>query len=85
MAAIVLVGDVDAFGAALEAENLGPIEVIRDPDPTQVAAGDAGDQAGPVDAGEGGPTEGAEDPDLPGSDEPSDPGTDDPDEAAPVG
>ena len=84
-AAIVLVGDHDTFAAALEAENLGPIEVIRDPDPTQVAAGDAADQAGPVDAGEGGPTEGAEDPDLPGSDEPSDPGTDDPDEAAPLG
>jgi zinc protease len=81
-AAIVLVGDHDTFAAALEAENLGPIEVIRDPEPVQVAAGDAEDQAGPVDAGEGGPTEGAEDPSLPGSDEPSDPGTDDPDEAS---
>jgi zinc protease len=82
-AAIVLVGDHDTFGSALEAEQLGPIEVIRDPDPTQVAAGDADEAAGPVDAGEGGPTEGAEEPDLRGTDEPSDPGTGDADEAVP--
>ncbi len=81
-AAIVLVGDHDTFAAALEAERLGPIEVIRDPDPTQVAPGDADELVGPVDAGEGGPTEGAEDPDLPGTDEPSDPGTDDRDDVA---
>jgi predicted Zn-dependent peptidase len=76
-AAIVLVGDHEQFGEALEAEDLGPIELIRDPEPTQAAAGDAEDQAGPVDSGEGGPAEGAEDPNLPGTDEPSDPGTDD--------
>jgi predicted Zn-dependent peptidase len=76
-AAIVLVGDHDQFGGALEAEDLGPIEVVRDPEPTQAAAGDATDEAGPVDAGEGGPAEGAEDPDLPGSDEPAEPGTND--------
>jgi predicted Zn-dependent peptidase len=76
-AAIVLVGDHDQFGGALEAEDLGPIEVVRDPEPTQAAAGDATDEAGPVDAGEGGPAEGAEDPDLPGSDAPAEPGTND--------
>jgi zinc protease len=75
-AAIVLVGDHDTFGTELEAQGLGPIEVVRDPEPVQVAAGDAGELAGPVDSGEGGPAEGAEDPDLPGSDEPADPGTD---------
>ena len=76
-AAIVLVGDEDAFGAELEAQGLGPIEVVRDAEPVQVAAGDPGELAGPVDSGKGGPAEGAEDPDLPGSDEPADPGTDD--------
>ncbi len=75
--AIVLVGDHDQFGTELEALALGPIEVLRDPDPVQAAGGDADELAGPVDAGEGGPAEGAEDPDLPGTDEPADPGTDD--------
>ena len=75
-AAIVLVGDHDAFGAALEGEALGPIDVTRDPEPVAAAAGEA-DEVGPVDSSEGGPAEGAEDPDLPGSDEPADPGTDD--------
>ena len=71
-AAIVLVGDHDQFGAALEAEALGPIELIVDPEPTATAAAGApGEEAGPVDAGEGGPAEGAEDPDLPGSDQPA--------------
>ena len=74
-AAIVLVGDHTLFGTELEAQGLGPIEVIRDPEPAPAAAGDALDLAGPVDAGEGGPAEGAEKPDLPGSDEPADPGT----------
>jgi zinc protease len=84
-AAIVLVGDHDTFASALEAENLGPVEVIRDPDPTQVASGDPAELAGPVDAGEAGPTEGAEEPDLPGSDEPSDPGSGAPDEGSSEG
>ena len=75
--AIVLVGDADAILPGLEGAGLGPIEVIRDPEPVQAAAGDADELAGPVDSGEGGPAEGAEDPDLPGSDEPADPGTDD--------
>jgi predicted Zn-dependent peptidase len=32
-AAIVLVGDVEAFGKDLEAAGLGPIEIERDPAP----------------------------------------------------
>ncbi len=36
-AAIVLVGDHDQFGAALEAAGVGPIEVIRDADPVAPA------------------------------------------------
>ncbi|HEX5826046.1 MAG TPA: insulinase family protein [Candidatus Limnocylindrales bacterium] len=75
-AAIVLVGDHDTFAEALEAERLGPIEVIRDAQPAQGPQADPAEQAGPVDAGEGGPAEGAEDPDLPGTDEPGDPGAD---------
>jgi len=76
-AAIVLVGDHDQFGTELEALALGPVEVIRDPEPVQVAAGDADELAGPVDSGQGGPAEGAEEPELPGTDEPTDPGTGD--------
>jgi len=69
--AVVLVGDHDQFGAALEAENLGPIDITRDPEPTQVAAAvEVDESTAPVDAGEAGPTEGAEDPDLPGTDDP---------------
>jgi predicted Zn-dependent peptidase len=37
-AAIVLVGDVDAFGSALEAANLGPIVIERDEAPAEPAA-----------------------------------------------
>jgi zinc protease len=74
-AAVVLVGDIDQFGEALEGEHLGPLDVVHDTDPTAAAPiGDPAAEAGPVDGGEGGPTEGAEDPDLPGSDEPADPG-----------
>ncbi|HEY3336614.1 MAG TPA: pitrilysin family protein [Candidatus Limnocylindrales bacterium] len=83
--AIILVGDHDAFAGALEAEHLGPIEVIRDPEPVQVAPGAADEQAGPVDAVDGGPTEGAEDPDLPGTEDPSDPGSDAADDVAGIG
>ncbi|HKF85552.1 MAG TPA: hypothetical protein VKB30_07180, partial [Candidatus Limnocylindrales bacterium] len=78
--AIVLVGDHEQFGDELEAQGLGPIEIVRDPEPMQVAAGDAADEILPVDAGEGGPAEGAEEPELPGGDDPADPGTaDEPD------
>jgi hypothetical protein len=74
-AAIVLVGDVDAFGADLEAAGLGRLVIDRD-DVTaaaqQAPAVDAAAAAGPADEGdEAGPTAGAEEPSLPGSDEPS--------------
>ncbi len=84
-AAIVLVGDHDQFGGALAEAAFGPVDVVRDPDPTAaVAIGEPGEEAGPVDAGDAGPTEGAEEPGLPGSDEPADPG-DEADDAAPRG
>ncbi len=68
-AAIVLVGDVDAFGAELETVGLGPIVIERDelvepalpPESEAIAPG-------PVDQeDEEGPTAGAEEPELPGS------------------
>jgi zinc protease len=73
-AAIVLVGDVDAFGSDLEAAGLGRLVIDRDepagaqmaPEPEVAAA------VGPTDEGdETGPTAGAEDPNMPGSDEPA--------------
>jgi zinc protease len=79
--AIVLVGDVDAFGPALEAEGLGRL-IIESDDvgaaaPTvgataAMAEGDPREADDAVDEGpETGPTAGAEEPDLPGSgDEP---------------
>ena len=69
-AAIVLVGDVDAFGEALEAANLGQLVIDRDEGP--VAAGPLEPEAAmaPVDDEDAtGPTVGAEEPDLPGLDE----------------
>jgi zinc protease len=73
-AAIVLVGDIDAFGSELEAAGLGPILIERDamvapapPPEAEVAA------PGPVDReDEEGPTAGAEEPELPGA--PEEPG-----------
>jgi hypothetical protein len=75
-AAIVLVGDVDAFGAALEAENLGPIVIERDPAPEQPLPTDPEETPGPVDReDQEGPTAGAEEPQLPGiPDEPTEAG-----------
>ena len=74
-AAIVLVGDVDAFGPALEAAGLGPIVIERDEAP--VASGPIEVVAGPVDdETEAGPTAGAEKPVIPGLDD----GPVDPDE-----
>lgn len=72
-AAIVLVGDVDAFGADLEAAGLGTIVIERDeivepapPPEPEVAT------PGPVDReDEEGPTAGAEEPELPGMPEES--------------
>jgi predicted Zn-dependent peptidase len=63
-AAIVLVGDVDAFGTDLKAAGLGPIVVEGDRGP-QDEGRDEGVQEGlgPVDRGSSGPTEGGEDPD----------------------
>jgi zinc protease len=74
-AAIVLVGDVDAFGSDLEAAGLGRLVIDRD-DVTAAAQQapevDAAAATGPADeSDEAGPTAGAEDPSLPGSDEPA--------------
>ena len=73
-AAIVLVGDVDAFGAELEAAGLGRLVIDRDePAAAQLASEpEAAAAVGPTDESEEtGPTAGAEDPDLPGADEPA--------------
>lgn len=73
-AAIVLVGDVDAFGSELEAAGLGRLVIDRDePAAAQLTSeSEAAAAAGPTDESEEtGPTAGAEDPDLPGSDEPA--------------
>jgi predicted Zn-dependent peptidase len=81
-AAIVLVGDVDAFGPALEAEGLGriviePDDVVGAPGPGLTVAAvmddaaDATDDAPSVALDEdatSGPTAGAEEPSLPGAD-----------------
>ena len=77
----MLVGDVDAFGPALEAAGLG--RIVIEPDDVEGAAGGAvgmaaahaeleeepaADAAGPLDEGPAtGPTAGAEEPSLPGS------------------
>lgn len=73
-AAIVLVGDVDAFGAGLEAAGLGRLVIDRDePAAAQLASEpEAAAAVGPTDESEEtGPTAGAKDPDLPGSDDPA--------------
>jgi zinc protease len=61
--AIVLVGDADAFGGALEAAGLGPVTIERDDGPVEDGR-QAGVAAalGPIDSGLEGPTEGAEEP-----------------------
>jgi zinc protease len=75
-AAIVLVGDHDSFGPALDAAGLSPVHVERDTAPAATGPiTDTGEEIGPVDD-EGGPTEGAEEPALPGTEGPADPGTD---------
>lgn len=68
-AAIVLVGDVDAFGPALEAAGLGTLVIDRDEGPhAPPTTEDGTEEPGPADAGdETGPTAGAEDPNLDGS------------------
>jgi zinc protease len=68
-AAILLVGDADAFGADLEAAGFGPVTVERDSGPVEEGREVAAVAAiGPVDAGPEGPTEGADDPAPEGSD-----------------
>ncbi len=72
-AAIVLVGDVDAFGPALEAAGLGTLVIDRDEGPPVAASSETAEEPGPTDEGdEAGPTAGAEDPSLEGTaDEPA--------------
>jgi zinc protease len=66
-AAVVLVGDVDAFGGALEAAGFTPLEVERDPLAQAPLASEQDEPPGPVDKDEEeGPTAGAEEPELPG-------------------
>jgi hypothetical protein len=70
-AAIVVVGDADQFGEALEAAGLGPLVIERDEGP--IASGPLDEPVGPVDSEDDtGPVAGATDPDLEGSaDEPA--------------
>ena len=69
-AAIVLVGDVDAFGEALEAADLGPIVIERDDAPVAAGPLDEDVVPGPIDdETETGPTAGAEEPPIPGIDD----------------
>jgi zinc protease len=74
-AAIVLVGDVDAFGSELERAGLGRLVIDRDDVSVaaqQAAEVEAAAAVGPTDEGEeAGPTAGAEDPSIPGSEEPA--------------
>jgi hypothetical protein len=73
-AAIVLVGDVDAFGSELEAAGLGRIII----EPDDVSAADAPPPAAAAldEDSDAGPTAGAEEPDQPGTaDEPVPGGT----------
>jgi hypothetical protein len=74
-AAIVLVGDVDAFGEALEAANLGRLVIERDEEPVASGRFDEAAVPGAVDdEKETGPTAGAEEPSIPGIDDmPADP------------
>jgi zinc protease len=71
-AAIVLVGDADAFGAELEAAGFGPVTVERDTGPQDEGrATGVQDDLAPLDEGPTGPTEGAEDPEPPIATEPA--------------
>ena len=61
--AIVLVGDADAFGAALESAGFGQVTVERDEGPVEEGReASVAVALGPVDSGPAGPTEGAEEP-----------------------
>jgi zinc protease len=60
-AAIVLVGDADAFGADLEAAGFGPVTIERDAVPADDGrASGVQDDLKPLDDGPSGPTEDAE-------------------------
>jgi zinc protease len=75
-AAIVLVGDIDAFGGELEAAGLGPIVIERDEVVEPAPLDSEALAPGPVDReDEEGPTAGAEEPELPGA--PAEPSVDD--------
>jgi predicted Zn-dependent peptidase len=75
-AAIVLVGDADAFGTDLEAAGFGAVEIERDEGPAMEGPADGvEDELGPVDSGPEGPTEGAEEPDSDLVEGPAEPGT----------
>jgi zinc protease len=73
-AAIVLVGDADAFGAELEAAGLGPIVIDREDAEAVTTTGEERESPGPVDdEAEAGPTAGAEEPTVTGADDPVEP------------
>jgi hypothetical protein len=70
-AAIVLVGDADAFGAALEAAALAPLTIERETGVLEDGREDVPEGLKPVDAGPQGPTAGAEEPATEGPEEPA--------------
>jgi zinc protease len=77
-AAIVLVGDVEAFGGPLEAAGFGPVEVERESEPIDPGRDDGVQHVlEPLDEGPEGPTGGAKEPVEDGLEDPT--GTDDED------
>lgn len=76
-AAIVLVGDADEFGTALEAAGFGRVVVERDEGPVQEGPAEGVEtELGPLDRDGTGPAEGAEDPaGADATDGPAEPGT----------
>jgi len=74
-AAVVLVGDIDAFGEALEGAALGPIVIERDPASPSLLPNEPEGTPGPIDQDDqAGPTAGAEEPDLPSPEDPGEAG-----------
>jgi zinc protease len=70
-AQIVLVGDADSFGSALEAANVGPIRIETDEGPREEGPERGVEkQLGPVDSDETGPEDGAGTPETAGDKEP---------------
>jgi zinc protease len=61
-AAIVLVGDADAFGSELESAGLGPLVIERDKEPQDKGREEDEERPHPVDEGSTGPTEGGDAP-----------------------